>query len=501
MNDPYRQLKEHFATIADIDGASAILGWDKSAIMPEGGGDARAQQLATLSSVAHGMLTASEVADLLSKVEADGRDIAAGTWDSANVREMRRAYELATALPADFVRALSYAESRCEMTWRRARADDDFSLLVPSLEELLSLVREKADALAAVTGLSPYDALLDTYDPGRRSEMVDAVFDDLAEHLPPLLDRVIEHQAGQPDVIVPEGPFPADLQKALAREVMAQLGFDFRRGRLDESLHPFTGGVPDDSRLTTRYTENDFTSSLMGVIHETGHALYEQGLPKDWRRQPVGASWGMTVHESQSLLFEMQVGRSRPFIAWLTPRLLQTFGGSGPAFALDNLIRLYHRVGRSLIRVDADEVSYPLHVILRYRLERAMLAGDLAVADLPAAWNDGMVALVGIRPETDREGCLQDIHWPSGAFGYFPTYTLGALAAAQLFEAARQRMPNIDDDLANGRFGPLLGWLREAIHARGRRDEAGTVIAAATGKPLGAEALKAHLERRYLDDR
>ena len=277
---------------------------------------------------------------------------------------------------------------------------------------------------------------------------------------------------------------------------MSKLGFDFDHGRLDESQHPFCGGLPDDVRITTRYDESEVTSALMGVLHETGHALYEAGLPKAWRSQPVGDSLGMTVHESQSLLIEMQVCRSREFLAFLSPLLAEQFGGS-EAFEADNLYKDAIWVERGLIRVDADEVTYPLHIILRYRLEQALLADDLALKDLPGAWNDGMADLVGITPEDDAKGCLQDIHWPGGAIGYFPCYTLGAIAAGQLFDAVQQALPDIQDKIAQGDFSGLLGWLRKNVHERGSTVDMQTLLKDATGQPLVLEPYLAHLERRY----
>jgi carboxypeptidase Taq len=279
---------------------------------------------------------------------------------------------------------------------------------------------------------------------------------------------------------------------------MAAVGFDFEHGRLDTSLHPFCGGVPDDVRITTRYDEADFSSALMAVLHETGHALYERGLPADWRLQPVGQARGMSVHESQSLLIEMQACRGPEFIGFAAPLIREAFGGDGPAWQADNLTRHYHRVGRGLIRVDADEVTYPAHVILRYRLERAMLAGDLPLADLPAAWNEGLEALLGIRPPDDRLGCLQDIHWYDGAWGYFPTYTLGAMSAAQLYAAAQAAVPEIPEAIGRGDFAPLLGWLRENVHAKGALLSTDELLTAATGRPLDPEVFKAHLRARYL---
>jgi carboxypeptidase Taq len=280
---------------------------------------------------------------------------------------------------------------------------------------------------------------------------------------------------------------------------MKRVGFDFDHGRLDISLHPFCGGTPDDVRITTRYDEADFRGALMGVLHETGHALYERGLPIEWRRQPVGDARGMAMHESQSLLMEMQACRSREFTAFLAPLLRETFGGTGPVWEADNLYRLGTQVRRSLIRVDADEVTYPAHVILRYRLERAMIAGDLALADLPAAWNDGMKELLGIVPPDDRQGCLQDIHWYDGAWGYFPTYTMGAMIAAQLFDAAKRANPGLLEELGAGDFARLLGWLRAHVHGKGSSRTTTEIVAEATGHPLDAAVFEAHLRRRYLD--
>jgi carboxypeptidase Taq len=279
---------------------------------------------------------------------------------------------------------------------------------------------------------------------------------------------------------------------------MGVLGFEFDHGRLDVSLHPFCGGTPDDVRITTRYDEEDFTGSLMGVLHETGHALYERGLPAAWRYQRVGEPRGMSLHESQSLLFEMQACRSREFLAYLAPLAREAFGGGGPEWEAGNFIRLYTRVERSLIRVEADEVSYPAHVILRYRLERAMLSGELAVAELPAAWGDGMEQLLGIRPPDDRRGCLQDIHWYDGAWGYFPTYTLGAITAAQLFAAARRAEPGIPAALAKGDFAPLLAWLRTHVHAKASLLPTGELIREASGSALDPAIFERHLKERYL---
>ncbi len=276
-------------------------------------------------------------------------------------------------------------------------------------------------------------------------------------------------------------------------------GLQFNHGRLDISHHPFCGGVPDDVRITTRYDEKDFASALMAVLHETGHALYERGLPSEWRLQPVGQARGMAMHESQSLLVEMQACRSPEFLSFLAPLAKAAFGGDGPEWEVENLHRLWTHVKPDFIRVDADEVTYPAHIILRYRLERQLLEGAMELDALPEAWNEGMASLLGIRPPDDRLGCLQDIHWFFGAWGYFPTYTLGAMTAAQLFETAWQALPDLSDQLAAGDFASLMAWLRDAVHSQGSKLSGDALLRSATGRSLDPEVFKAHLTRRYLE--
>ncbi|HYM02830.1 MAG TPA: carboxypeptidase M32 [Stellaceae bacterium] len=492
---PYQTLESRFIKLGTLQEATAMLQWDSSTLMPEGGAGARAEQLATLKVVCHEMLTDPALPDLLPGAEAQN-DL--DPWQRANLAEMRRLWVHATAVPADLVAALSRACSACEMVWREARPAGDFAAVLPAMQRVLDLVRGVAAAKAARLGKSPYEALLDEYEPGGSTAEIDRHFADLARFLPGMIDDALARQAARPAPLPLEGPFPLAAQRTLGVKLMERLGFDFAHGRLDVSLHPFCGGTPDDVRLTTRYDEADFARALMGVLHETGHALYERGLPVSWRRQPVGNARGMSIHESQSLLVEMQACRSREFIEFAAPLLRDAFGGRGPAWEPDNLYRLNTRVERSLIRVDADEVTYPAHVILRYRLERAMIAGDLAPADLPAAWNAGMRELIGIVPADDREGCLQDIHWYDGAWGYFPTYTLGAMTAAQLFDAARRADPGIPRRIAQGDFTPLLAWLRTHVHSKGSRYTTGEIIEQATGKPLDAQVYERHLETRYL---
>lgn len=336
---------------------------------------------------------------------------------------------------------MSRAETDGEAAWPQARCDDDFGVVRPLLTEIVNLTRQAASAKAEKLGVPPYEALMDAFEPGARTAAIDAIFADYTAFLPEFLSRVLERQGAQPGPIEPNGHFPVAAQKALARRVMEQLGFQFEHGRLDESPHPSYNGRAGDVRITTRYREDETTQALLGVIHETGHALYERQLPPKWRFQPVGRARGLVLHESQSLIFEMQIARSLPFCHFLSDWLRETFPGNEVVFASDKLVRLYSRVKPDFIRVEADEVTYPAHAALRYRLERGLIAGDLSVADLPAAWNDGMKASLGLDVRTDRDGCLQDPHWYKGTFGYFPFYSLGAMTAAQLFDAASTAHP------------------------------------------------------------
>jgi carboxypeptidase Taq len=492
----YSELETRFHRLYALRNAAGMLQWDMAAMMPPGGAAARAEQIAALKVVCHGLLADPAVADLLAAAERERDEL--DEWEQVNLAEMRRQWVHETALDADLVEALSKACSACEQLWRKARPAADFAMIAPALAEVLRLVRAAGEAKAARLGCTPYDALLDEYEPGGSAAEIERVFDELARFLPDVRERALARQATQPAPVKPEGPFPVEKQRALGETLMRTLGFEFEHGRLDTSLHPFCGGVPDDVRITTRYNEDDFVNALMGVIHETGHALYERGLPPAWRHQPVGQARGMSVHESQSLLMEMQACRSRPFIEFLAPLARAHFGGNGPAWDVDNIHRLYTQVKPDFIRVDADEVTYPAHVILRFRLERALIAGDMTVADLPAAWNEGVRELLGIVPPSDREGCLQDIHWYDGAWGYFPTYTLGAMTAAQLFDAACRARPEIPAAIGKGDFAPLLAWLRANVHAHGSHLSTRDLLTQATGRPLDPKVFERHLETRYL---
>lgn len=491
----YQELETRFRRWSAVKGAAGVLHWDHAVMMPPGAAAARSEQLATLDVIAHQMMTDPAMADLL--MEAKARRSELNHWQQANLAEMWRIHTHAGAVPEELVEALTRAGSESEVFWRTARDNNDFRGWAPHLKKVVDLVRQMAEIKADVLGTSLYDAMLDQYDPGRKSEEVDRVFGELETFLPEFTQQVLEKQA-QEQLLPLEGPFPVEQQRELGISLMEQAGFDFDRGRLDVSHHPFCGGGIDDIRITTAYDENDFTFAMMGVLHETGHAMYDLGLPEEWRWQPVGDARGMSIHESQSLLFEMQVCRSRDFLEFAAPLIREAFGRQGEAWEPQNLHKHYTRVKKDFIRIDADEVTYPAHVILRYRLEKAMLEKRLEVDDLPDAWNEGMQELLGITPPDHRRGCMQDIHWADGSIGYFPTYTLGAIIAAQLYTAAKDQQPDIPTEVRKGNFAPLFLWLREEVHGLGSSLSSEELVEKATGKPLDVNAFTGHLKRRYL---
>ena len=392
--------------------------------------------------------------------------------------------------------AKSLAGSRCEHAWRQQRPANDWQGFSANLKEVVKLSREEAQLRAEALGVSRYDALLDVFEPGMTSTQLDQTFGDLKSWLPDLLQKALAQQQTVIEPLV--GPFAIESQKQLGLSVMKTLGFDFNHGRLDVSAHPFCGGVPEDVRITTRYNENDFLSAMMGVIHETGHARYEQNLPKQWRGQPVALARSTAIHESQSLFMEMQLGRSKAFLQHLHPQVVALMGDQ-PALELHNFIRQTQRVKPGFIRVDADELSYPAHVILRYEIERALIESEIEVEDIPALWDEKMQQSLGINTRGNyRDGCMQDIHWTDGAFGYFPTYTLGAMYAAQLFQAVKRAIPQVDELIAQGELQPVFEWLQQNIWQHGSRFPTQQLLLNATGEALNPHYFRQHLEQRYL---
>ena len=483
-----RQLRQY--RLAHLQ---SIAQWDQAANMPEHGNEARSLALAEMDGLLHQLATDPALPALLDTAAAEPLD----EVQRANLREIRRAWRAANALPQALVEAKSLANNRCEHAWRSQRPANDWAGFVPNLRDVLRIARLEAQALSQSTGLSKYDALLDQYEPGMRSAEVERAFAPLRQWLPGLVREVLDRQSRE-TVIPPVGPFPIAAQRALAQDAMRLMGFDFAAGRLDESTHPFCGGVPEDVRMTTRYREDDFLPALMGVIHETGHGRYEQGLPRELLGQPVARARSMGIHESQSLSFEMQLGSHPAFAGLLSPLLVKHFGDQ-PAFEPGNLHRLLTRVQPGYIRVEADEVTYPAHILLRFDIERALIEGDAEVEDIPALWDARMAELLGLDTRGNfKDGPMQDVHWPSGLFGYFPCYTLGAMYAAQWFAAMRNAEPQLDAQIARGELGGVFPWLSTHVWQAASRHETPELVRRASGEALNPAHFEAHLRQRYL---
>ncbi|MEO7854507.1 MAG: carboxypeptidase M32 [Rubrivivax sp.] len=489
----YDTLTDTHSRLHRLSHLQSMAGWDQAANMPPKGQQARAAALGEMAALLHRMATDPALGGHIERAEQEPLDEA----QRANLREIRRQWQQSTALPEALVQRQQMATSRCEHAWRTQRPANDWAGLLPNLREVLQIAREEATLLAERSGLSRYEALMDRFEPGMTCATVDRVFGDLRQWLPGLIQQVTERQARQP-LIVPEGPFALPAQRALCDQVMRLLGFDFEAGRLDVSTHPFCGGVPEDVRMTTRFRDDEFLGSLMGTVHETGHGRYEQNLPRALLGQPVAEARSTALHESQSLSFEMQLGAHPGFMAHLAPRVIEAFGAQ-PAFTAGNLHRLVTRVKPGLIRVDADEVTYPAHIILRYEIERPLIEGEIEVEDIPALWDSKMMELLGLDTRDNfKDGAMQDVHWPESLFGYFPCYSLGAMFAAQWFAAMRRSIPDLDDHIDRGHFKPVFDWLQQQIWSQASRWTTDELALRASGETLNPAHFKAHLEARYL---
>nr|WP_297385999.1 carboxypeptidase M32 [uncultured Roseateles sp.] len=489
----YDALCQRHQRIHRLSHLQSIASWDQSAFMPSRGAQARAEALAEMDGLLHQLGTDPALKQLLEEAAQEPLD----DVQRASLREMRRVWRSANAVPQRLVEARSLANSHCEHQWRQQRPANDWAGYVENLRPVVRYAREEAQYLADDAGLSRYDALLDQFEPGMRSAEVDRVFGDLRQWLPGLIGQVMDRQA-RDSVLHPQGPFPAAAQRALGLDAMKLLGFDFEAGRLDESAHPFCGGVPEDVRMTTRYRDDSFLQSLTGTIHETGHGRYEQNLPREWLGLPVARARSMGLHESQSLSFEMQLAAHPGFAGLLQP-LVERHLGHQRGFAADNLHQLMTRVAPGYIRVDADEVTYPAHVILRYEIERPLIEGEIEVEDIPALWDRKMQELLGLDTRGNyKDGCMQDVHWGCGLFGYFPCYTLGAMYAAQWFATMRRERPTLDEEIARGELAPVFDWLKDRIWSQGSRWETPELVRRASGEALAPAHFRRHLETRYL---
>lgn len=493
----YTELLGLLREAATLGSAAAVLGWDQETMMPQKGAALRGEQMAALSGLVHERRTSARVGELLAACEAD-RSLAADAEASANLRALRRDYDRATKLPNALVREFAETTTLSMHAWREAREKSDFAAFAPWLEKIVRLNRERAGCLGVPEGGETYDALLEDYEPGMRAAEVRRTFGSLREGLAPLI-REIAESGRRPDTSWQTIRVPVARQEAFNKGVMERMGFDFGAGRLDVSTHPFCEGMgPGDTRLTTRYREDAFADALSSTLHETGHALYEQGLPKSERfGQPLAEAASFGIHESQSRMWENLVGRSLPFWEWALPRMRDEYGVAEiGALDAETVYRGVNVVEPNLIRIESDEATYNLHIMLRFDLERALLEGDLSVADLPGAWNERVKADLGLGVPDDARGALQDIHWSMGAIAYFPTYTLGNLYAAQFWETIQGALPDLDAQLRRGEFAPLLAWLRENVHAHGRRFTPPELCERITGRPLSHEPLLRYLEAK-----
>lgn len=493
------QIEKVYQRLSRLSHLGSIVGWDQAVNLSKEGAQKRAEATAELS-----VLKTEIISDPKLKEYFEGVDASKLSGEQAShFRELKKSWENATVLSPEFVKTKSMAQSECHEAWKTLRAENNWKDFAPLLKKVFDLTKEEAQMRADVSGLNLYDSLLDLYEPSGRSEDVTKVFNGVKEFLPGLIQDILEKQKTE-DVTYPEGPFPTKNQNELGLDVMKILGFNFDRGRLDVSHHPFCGGVPTDVRLTTRYSEEDFTESLMGVIHETGHACYEQGLPSEqWGDFPVGSARSMGIHESQSLLFEMQLGRGPAFLKAIAPLMEKYFkNDKTPAafFELENLKKFYTRVKPDYIRVNADEVTYPAHVILRYEIEKDLLEGKITVDDLPELWDVKMKEYLGISTKDNyKDGVMQDVHWTWGAIGYFPTYTLGAMNAAQIRVALEKGIGGTDQYVEKGDFSKINSWLKDNIWSKASFMTIDELMNSATGETLNPKYFEDHLRARYLN--
>jgi carboxypeptidase Taq len=492
-NSPLDALLAHMRETALLESTMALLEWDEHTGLPEQASEYRAQQLMLLSGLVHQRRTDPRMREWLDDCASSHEGGEPNSPVSACIRCIRRDYERHVRLPESLVKEIAHATSMGQQVWVKAKRENDFASFAPRLHDIVRLRREEAALLT--DGESPlYDALLDQYEEGAESGTVRKVFADLRESLVPLIQSAVQGSSSHPSF--QDGEFDVDSQREFSRWVAEKIGFDFSRGRLDETEHPFCTTLgPHDHRILTRYHSDSFSSGLLGVLHEAGHGMYEQGFDMDWFGTPIASAASLGVHESQSRLWENLVGLSEPFWEWCLPTARKWFPQLN-SLTGDRAVTDLNRVRRSLIRIEADEVTYNLHILIRFELELELIENQLEAQDLPVAWGDKYQAYLGIRPGTDTEGVLQDVHWSAGLIGYFPTYTLGNIYSAQLFEAADRDLGGVDALVRQGEFRPLLEWLRKHIHGYGRRYEPMALIERATGQPISSVPLVKHLQRK-----
>ena len=494
----YHELLELTGRAALLESTGAVLSWDRETYMPDKGAVHRASQLSQLSGIHHQFATDPRIGELLDVLQDSELNNSPEDDSAVNLRELRRRYDRQRRLPQSLVEEIARVTALAQHHWSTARQADDYHTFAPWLNDVVRLKREQATALGFPENGELYDALLEEYEPQSTSKQVSGVFEQLRTQLLPLLDSIRGSQR-RPDESILVREYPIQQQEQFGRLAARAIGFDFRAGRLDIAAHPFCSGTgPGDCRMTTRYDPRFFSGSFFGTLHETGHGLYEQGLPSQAFGTPLGQAVSLGIHESQSRLWENFVGRSRAFWQYFFPKAQELFPNSLKQTSLDEFVFAINDVRPSLIRVEADEVTYNLHVMLRFDIERDLISGNLMVNDLPGAWNERFEHDFGVTPDSDADGCMQDIHWSAGLFGYFPTYTLGNMYAAQFFEAANTQLGDLNTHFAMGQFEPLLEWLREQIHHQGQRLAACRLVENVSGHPLSDGPLIRHLHDRFL---
>jgi carboxypeptidase Taq len=491
----YDELIERFKETRLLDSIGSVLGWDERTYMPSKGAAHRAEQMALLAKLSHQQFTSPRLGELLGQLENSTLTKDAESVSAVNVREIRRLYDIAVKVPGTLVEELARTATRAQGVWQEARKQNDFAAFAPWLEKIVNLKRQEAQAIG-YRGV-PYDALLDQYEPGATTAEVTKVFAELRRELTPLIGTLTA-TGKKPRADIFERDYPIDRQNLFSQCAGAAIGFDFTAGRLDTTAHPFCSGMgPGDCRLTTRYHPHEWNQGFFGVLHEAGHGIYEQGLDPEHFGTPMGSAVSLGIHESQSRLWENQVGRSRSFWEHFFPRARQVFLGALDDVNLDEFLFAVNKVCKSFIRVEADEATYNLHIILRFEMEQALIAGDLKPADVPAAWNEKFRQSFDLTPPTPAQGCLQDIHWSMGGLGYFPTYTLGNLYAAQFMDQAKRDLGDLDADFRLGSFGRLKHWLNEKVHRPGQKYRAADLAKKITGQPLSPKPLVNYLRTKY----
>ncbi|WP_293004620.1 carboxypeptidase M32 [Nitrosomonas sp.] len=494
MDQHYQNLIQKLEEIVHLNGVMSTLGWDQEVMMPAGASGARAKQIAALAGVIHERMTDPALGDCLNELKEKNSDCLSEV-ERCNIREALHSYELETKVPKQLVQELAELGSRGQGIWVMARKENKFSDFAPVLKRFLELKTEWAQRVSP--DLEPYDANIDLFERGTTINMITPIFERLKRELIPLIEAIQNHPQ-QPDTSFLQGRFALDKQEALARKISQDIGFNTEQGRIDVSVHPFCGGShPTDVRITTRYKDSDFIESLYSVIHETGHALYEQGRPHELGDLPASESLTMGIHESQSLFWERMVAQSKPFCSHYFDTIRATFPDNLQSATVDSFYRAINTCKPDFIRVEADEVTYPLHVILRYEIEKGLFEGSMQVDDLPGIWSELMQKYLGIKPPTDTLGVLQDSHWSGGAFGYFPSYTLGAMYACQFYNTLLNEQPETEKNIATGNFAPIKGWLNEKIHRQGRLYTPQEIVQRVTGEALNSDYFIGYLKNKY----